>query len=154
MFNRFKVHLSRMEKVISPVSMQIGDLWQHCSVTFLPIFECNCSCFHLFFYNIKWCSILLHHVDSLWLCINIIHAEWYGITLKVISKDTNYQFVSLWSTWGLGLIYQKWCMLWPMFVWNMYANSYMIFQITLWQLTLDDIKRSNKCHITFMSLCL
>ena len=26
MFNRFKVHFSRMEKVISPVFMQIGDL--------------------------------------------------------------------------------------------------------------------------------
>ena len=112
---RFKVHFSRMEKVISPVFVQIGDLWQHCSVTFLPLLECNCSCFHHFiFYNIKWCPILLHHVDSLWLCINIIHAEWYWITLKVINKVINDQFVSC-IVYLFGLIYQKWYMMWPMF---------------------------------------
>ena len=45
--------------------------------------------------------MLLHHVDSLWLYINIIHAEWYWITLKVIkARLENNQFVSLWSTWA------------------------------------------------------
>ena len=34
-------------------------------------------------------------------------------------------------------ISHKRCMLWPMFVLNTYTKSYMIFQLTLWPLTLD-----------------
>ena len=35
-------------------------------------------------------------------------------------------------------ISKKRCMVWPMFVWNTCMKSYMIYQLTLWPLTLDN----------------
>ena len=51
-------------------------------------------------------------------------------------------------------IYSKRCMLQPMFMYNTYTKSYMIFQFTLYPLNLDDIRRSNQGHITFKWLYL
>ena len=41
-------------------------------------------------------------------------------------------------------------MLWPKFTWNPYSKSYMIFHLTSWSLTLDDLHRPDRGNVCLM----
>ena len=43
-------------------------------------------------------------------------------------------------------------MLWPKFTWNTYSKSCMIFHLTSWSLTLDDLQRSHRGNWVFNGL--
>ena len=92
---------------------------------------------------IKCCPNVLHHVaSSLWnqSCIKI----W-----KVCHHSKGHFQAHLFE-----IISQKRCMIWPMFLWNTYTKSYIMFQFKLRALTSDDHLRSNKGHITLNRLYL
>ena len=71
-----------------------------------------------------------------------------------VDSFKGYFQLSLLSIYQFMPIYQKRCMLWPIFICSTYTKSYMIIQFTLWPLTLDDINRSNQCQIIFKWLYL
>ena len=87
-------------------------------------------------------SILIISIEVLPKCIAscsfsevilVLFSNWF--ILKVIFKVRKVQFEHFFYLFRP--ISQKRCMLWPMFVWSTYTKSYMIFQLTLWSLTLD-----------------
>ena len=77
--------------------------------------------FSYYFFCIKLLGVML---------INYQEMDWFKLFKRLFSRSERSNF---------DLISRKQCMLWPMFLWNKYTESCIIFQFTLKHLILDDL---------------